>query len=1044
MKFKAGQTVRLKDDPTSIGTITGQTKERSGSIYYKINFNNNTGYQPERSIEMFNEQEDWEELLEKGKFGRPSNLRQHLTHIYLNGKLANLVYSMEATNTDFYAYQFKPVLSFLESPSNGLLIADEVGLGKTIEAGLIWTELKARENAKNLLIVCPAMLTEKWCAEFRSKFGEEASIVNASELLNQTKKFAEVGRPKVMVCSIQGLRPPKDWKDEKNQSKRAELARFLDQKSTEEPILDMLIIDEAHYLRNRETQSNMAARLLTNVSKNNVLLTATPINIHSQDLFQLLHLIDRDNFDDLDVFPKIIDANEPLTKARTLALNHSASAEDILRELNAAKENELFFNNRQLDNLSNTDINSFLDSNSQRVRLADKISKINLLRHTYTRTRKKEVQDQFQVIRQPKAEFIDLDIDGAEYDFYRRTTAAIKDYAKEADIPGGFLLTMPQRYISSCMVAAAEYWKDPITEPALVEFDEYDALGEDSVNEQIVDRMPMIDYLKREVIPYVDVDDLERNDSKYNRLIEVLKKIFSDNREEKIIIFSYFRNTLHYLQRRLSDENITSQILMGGMREDKQSIIDRFREDSSINVLLSSEVASEGVDLQFCRMLINYDLPWNPMKVEQRIGRIDRLGQKHDIVTIWNLFHKDTVDERIYTKLLDRLKIFERALGGVNDVVGPEIKELTRELIFGDLTEEQEIDKINQAAIALENKKLQEEQLEKEASSLVAHGGYILDQVQAAFDFNRRITDTDLFLYVKNYLNAFVQGHRLELLDKKGGIYSLTLTPDLITKMSEYINSEKLSGLTRIGYDVSSQIRFENKTGFSTNQIKVEVINQFHPLIRFISYDLTVRLNENNTFFLPLVSASLNADKVKSLGLDEGVYFFALNKWFFKGLQTKEELKARVIREGDDDFIGSSVSWDIINTLRLHGKDWLDVDYELDQKTLVTKDIIDDCITRLDEDFEQTKSDNQIENLDRIQFQKNSVERQNKRRLKSLNQTLENFKSKDPEHRMIAPTQGKINAQTQRTEVRLQELCGQERMVSSREEICVGVFKVIA
>ena len=153
MKYNAGQTVRLKDDPTSIGTITGQTKERSGNIYYKINFSNHSGYQPEHSIETFGEQEDWEELLEKKKFGRPSNLRQHLTHIYLNGKLANLVYSMEATNTDFYAYQFKPVLAFLESPSNGLLIADEVGLGKTIEAGLVWTEIKARENAKSLLIV---------------------------------------------------------------------------------------------------------------------------------------------------------------------------------------------------------------------------------------------------------------------------------------------------------------------------------------------------------------------------------------------------------------------------------------------------------------------------------------------------------------------------------------------------------------------------------------------------------------------------------------------------------------------------------------------------------------------------------------------------------------------------------------------------------------------------------------------------------------------------------------------------------------------------
>ena len=120
-------------------------------IYHKVNFNNFQSWQPDYAIETIKEDEDWYELLEKGKFGRPKNLRQHLTHIYLSGKLANLVYSMEATNTDFYAYQFKPVLSFLESPTNALLIADEVGLGKTIEAGLVWTEIKARENANRLL-----------------------------------------------------------------------------------------------------------------------------------------------------------------------------------------------------------------------------------------------------------------------------------------------------------------------------------------------------------------------------------------------------------------------------------------------------------------------------------------------------------------------------------------------------------------------------------------------------------------------------------------------------------------------------------------------------------------------------------------------------------------------------------------------------------------------------------------------------------------------------------------------------------------------------
>src|SRR5690606_10948814 len=105
------------------------------------------------------------DMLESRRLGRPIDLRRTLTHVKLSGRLANVIYSMEATNTDFYAYQFKPVLKILESPSNGILIADEVGLGKTIEAGLIWTELRSRFDMRRLLVLCPAALREKWRRE---------------------------------------------------------------------------------------------------------------------------------------------------------------------------------------------------------------------------------------------------------------------------------------------------------------------------------------------------------------------------------------------------------------------------------------------------------------------------------------------------------------------------------------------------------------------------------------------------------------------------------------------------------------------------------------------------------------------------------------------------------------------------------------------------------------------------------------------------------------------------------------------------------------
>src|SRR4030042_6425993 len=152
--MEAGQRVRLKSDPGRVGVLTGRLRELGNKrLQYQIMFPEGSSYQPDYEIEVIDsESDDPFVLLEKGHFGRVSELRRNLSHIQLSGRLANMVYSMDTTNTDFYAYQYKPVLSFLESPPNGLLIADEVGLGKTIEAGLIWTELRSRYDARRVMV----------------------------------------------------------------------------------------------------------------------------------------------------------------------------------------------------------------------------------------------------------------------------------------------------------------------------------------------------------------------------------------------------------------------------------------------------------------------------------------------------------------------------------------------------------------------------------------------------------------------------------------------------------------------------------------------------------------------------------------------------------------------------------------------------------------------------------------------------------------------------------------------------------------------------
>ncbi len=247
-KFKAGQRVRLKSAPDRTGILTGESMSRADRVRLQLDFNPGKEFKLVSELELV-DVETIESLLELKKYGRLHNMRSLLTHARLSGRLADVIYSMEATNTEFLPYQFKPVLNFLDSPSQGILIADEVGLGKTIEAGLIWTELKARFDAGRLLIVCPAMLCQKWKDELITRFGVNAELCNAHELLVRLKdSTARSNRNFAIICSMQGIRPPRGWDDRDNElnTGAAKLALFLEEQSVESSLLDCVIVDEAH------------------------------------------------------------------------------------------------------------------------------------------------------------------------------------------------------------------------------------------------------------------------------------------------------------------------------------------------------------------------------------------------------------------------------------------------------------------------------------------------------------------------------------------------------------------------------------------------------------------------------------------------------------------------------------------------------------------------------------------------------------------------------------------------------------------------------
>lgn len=246
-----GIAVRLRDNPGKLGMTTGRVTGEGDRLRVEVRFGPHDivfkhAVVPERESPT---PLSPIERLERGDMGTAVDLRRLLTSQKVRGQLTNVLYSMETSNTDFYPHQFKPVLKFLDSAEGRLLIADEVGLGKTIEAMYIWKELEARERAQRLLVVCPAMLQEKWRDDLRQRFNIRADILHARDLKQRLDDAASGGSRTafVAVSSLEGLRPDPNWEDESNGSVRAQIARLLDRTpaSQETGLLDLAVIDEA-------------------------------------------------------------------------------------------------------------------------------------------------------------------------------------------------------------------------------------------------------------------------------------------------------------------------------------------------------------------------------------------------------------------------------------------------------------------------------------------------------------------------------------------------------------------------------------------------------------------------------------------------------------------------------------------------------------------------------------------------------------------------------------------------------------------------------
>jgi superfamily II DNA or RNA helicase len=970
------------------------------------------------------------EAIRTGRFGRAVDLRRKLTHIQLSGQLADLVYSMNTTNTDFYAHQYKPVLSFLESPSKGLLIADEVGLGKTIEAGLIWTELRARVDARRLLVVCPKMLCDKWRLELRNRFGVDASILDATELANELERPpSQFPASQAMIASMQGIRPPLDWEEDTDgDSARRRLAKVLQAASGQDPLVDLVIIDEAHYMRNPETATHQLGLFLREVAEHIVLLSATPINLKNEDLFSLLNLVDPDSFAYREQFEQVLKANEPLVLARLAALAKTGSPAGVYEHLRNAGRSPALAESKQLQTLTN-ELESWGNRpwrEAEKVRLADRIERVNSLSRVLTRTRKTEVTER-KVVRDPRVRPVAMA--PVESDFYTLVTHAIKQYAWEHDISDGFLLATPQRQLSSCMYAAAASWGGHDSEE--VEEMAYEDIG---VLSKAAEISGFRQFLLNRIRGQYNLANLRRHDSKFALLAQTLVEYFREYPKEKVVLFSYFRGTLRYLSERFSEVGIETITLMGGMTQDKSEVIDTFRKDPSIRILLSSEVASEGVDLQFCRFLVNYDLPWNPMKVEQRIGRIDRLGQVADRIVILNLVYAETIDARIVQRLYERLNLFSRALGGLEAVLGEEIQQLTAELLTGRLSAEEEEERITQTALALEKRNQSEQELEEQAGQLIAHSDYILKKVHAAREFSRQITADDLLVYVRDYLERFAPGHRWYQPGEDKYDIELSLPSAIAAKLDNFVIAKRLQGLTRLAEGGTRRARFVNRV--QSARSPYEEISQFHPFIRFISEEIS-RLDNS-----PINVVCIRVDNQfrQDNPIRPGTYAFAVHRWIFEGLKTEEAIRGRVTDLTTLETMDLEASINLVNYARVFGRDWPgatgDVDAPQAGKALEEIEFL------LIDDFNGERAQKESENADRINFQLHAIRTHLERKLEVEKQRIVSLGNDSRRRGLVIAAERTMSRLTERFDLQLAKLDQIRTIRSKREPVAKGIISV--
>lgn len=710
-EFALGDLVCLKSDPAVTGAVIQVIHAQPENRYLVFTGTKPTPYYASQLVKCDDTDDKDSEPVPLETF------HAHLTALHLQHPgLANL-YSLHSARIDYIPYQFKPVMKLIRSDRPRILIADEVGVGKTIEAGLILKELQARRDVSSVLIICPRPLVSenKWRNEMK-RFDEDFAHLDGATLrycIDETDKDGEWPSrytKSILPFSLFNEELLAGSADGKKRRKKG----LLDLDPP--PHFDLVIVDEAHHLRNPATWLHRGIEYLCSNAEAVVFLTATPVQLGANDLFVLLNLLRPDYILDSASFQEMSAPNPFINQAIELA-RHAAvgwgveAAELLMQAADTSWGKAILQQNpdfqRLFDQLSGTELSD-----------ADRISFIRGMerQHTFSniinRTRRRDIGT--FTIRKP--ETVEVPFTASQLVLHDGLLEVQKQILKQMHGEKSllFMMTTIRRQAASCIYGLAPLLKDILSRKLdFIELDEIDYELDISVLDGATLEERILEVMER-------AEQLDPNDPK----LEALQKIIINKQKQpnnKILLFSSFRHTLAYLQDSLKKTiGLRIGYIHGGTPdEERRQQRNRFsleREDrEALDLLLSSEVGCEGLDYQFCDCLVNYDLPWNPMRVEQRIGRIDRYGQKSDTVAIYNLITPGTVDSDIYHRCLWRIGVFHAAIGGSEEIIGKltsEIRDVAENMTLTDEERQARLQQLsdNEVRIVQEQSELEEQQ----------------------------------------------------------------------------------------------------------------------------------------------------------------------------------------------------------------------------------------------------------------------------------------------------------------------------------------------